>query len=85
LEIALFYRILILNHLKRDTSADATSPLSSAEQLRYARQLSLPEIGLSGQHQLRRASVLVIGAGGLGTPALLYLAAAGDHRRLRSV
>ena len=58
-------------------SPDATSALSVEEQLRYARHLVLPEIGLDGQRKLRQASVLVIGAGGLGTPALLYLAAAG--------
>ncbi len=58
-------------------SPDATSALSVEEQLRYARHLILPEIGLDGQRKLRQASVLVIGAGGLGTPALLYLAAAG--------
>src|SRR5687767_2266295 len=51
--------------------------LSESQQRRYARHLSLDEIGSSGQQKLLDSRVLVIGAGGLGSPCLLYLAAAG--------
>ena len=51
--------------------------LSHAETLRYSRHLLLPEVGVEGQRKLKAARVLTIGAGGLGSPLSLYLAAAG--------
>lgn len=53
------------------------APLTPAQVERYSRQLLLPEVGGAGQARLLAARVLVVGAGGLGSPALLYLAAAG--------
>ncbi|MEQ1749725.1 MAG: ThiF family adenylyltransferase, partial [Prosthecobacter sp.] len=51
--------------------------LSPAELQRYARHLAMPEFGLEGQRKLKAARVLCIGAGGLGSPITMYLAAAG--------
>ena len=60
----------------RSTEA-SNSEFSAEEYSRYSRQIILPEVGCKGQHRLRSASVLCIGAGGLGSPLMLYLAAAG--------
>ena len=51
--------------------------LTIDEVRRYSRHLIIPEVGMAGQKRLKNSKVLVIGAGGLGSPALLYLAAAG--------
>ncbi|MCY7275003.1 MAG: molybdopterin-synthase adenylyltransferase MoeB, partial [Phormidesmis sp. CAN_BIN44] len=54
--------------------------LSKDEYARYSRHIILPEVGLDGQKRLKAASVLCVGTGGLGSPLLLYLAAAGIGR-----
>jgi adenylyltransferase/sulfurtransferase len=62
------------------TGADGLPPLGPAELLRYSRHLILPEVGLEGQRRLKASSAVIVGAGGLGSPAALYLAAAGVGR-----
>ncbi len=58
-------------------ATETKASLSHAEMLRYSRHLLLPEVGVSGQRKLKAARVLTVGAGGLGSPLSLYLAAAG--------
>src|SRR6266849_782011 len=62
------------------TAASSEPKLSKEEILRYSRHLIMPEVGMDGQLKLKRAKVLCIGAGGLGAPLGLYLAAAGVGR-----
>ncbi|MBI2651521.1 molybdopterin-synthase adenylyltransferase MoeB [Candidatus Woesearchaeota archaeon] len=54
-----------------------TKKLKNSELNRYSRHLVLPEIGIKGQEKIRKSKVLIVGIGGLGSPAALYLAAAG--------
>ena len=58
--------------------------LDDAQRVRYSRHVLIPEIGVAGQQRLLSSNVLVIGAGGLGSPAALYLAAATGHPLLRT-
>src|SRR5438046_5927753 len=57
--------------------ANGNATLTSEEVLRYSRHLILPDVGVDGQRKLKAGRILLIGAGGLGSPLALYLAAAG--------
>ncbi|KAK6183525.1 hypothetical protein SNE40_010995 [Patella caerulea] len=72
--------------LRTDVTEEALKPLKQVNKLsnesisRYSRQLILPELGVTGQVKLTNSSVLIVGAGGLGCPSAVYLAAAGIGR-----
>jgi adenylyltransferase/sulfurtransferase len=58
-------------------SSSSPSKLSNEEISRYSRQMILPELGATGQTRLKGSSALVVGLGGLGSPASMFLVAAG--------
>lgn len=63
--------------MKLPPLVQSAAELSTDEIARYSRHLLIPDVGMEGQKRLKNSRVLVIGAGGLGSPVLLYLAAAG--------
>jgi adenylyltransferase/sulfurtransferase len=71
---------MLLTHSLISPEALADVTLSNEEVERYSRHLIMPEVGMAGQKKLKAASILLIGAGGLGSPLALYLTAAGIGR-----
>ncbi len=69
-----------MDRADRNAQPSASADFSRDELIRYERHFSMPEFGVDGQRRLRQSSVLVVGAGGLGSPATMYLAAAGVGR-----
>lgn len=63
-----------------NSKTDKINQLAQEEYIRYSRHLILPEVGVAGQQKLTEASILIVGAGGLGSPTAYYLAAAGVGR-----
>ncbi len=72
--------VRIIPSIAGGSSAAQAPALTSSEVLRYSRHLIMPEVGMEGQLKLKAGKVLTIGAGGLGSPLALYLAAAGVGR-----